>query len=117
MQGVRLFNGVTAWRKGGDVLAESVLFCPLTSTTSTCIMVAMKDFLLVREVADRLGVSGETVRRFVADGRLPGARKKDPMKRTSPMLIPLAAVDTLERELRGGSEPEEKDLGQNSKVG
>jgi transposase len=58
------------------------------------------NFLLVREAAERLGVSGEKVRQLVAEGRLTG-RKQDPEKATSPFQISLESVEVFER-LRDG---------------
>lgn len=51
--------------------------------------------LLVRVVAERLGVSGEKVRQLVAEGRLSG-RKQDPDKSTSPFMISVESVEAFE---------------------
>ena len=67
--------------------------------------------LTARQTAERLKVSKDTVLRFIKDGRLPGSRKRDPLKKTSPMLIPVASIEALERELSGYVvEPTEKKL-------
>jgi excisionase family DNA binding protein len=45
----------------------------------------------VTEAAKELGVSDETIRRHIQNGRLPGAKRKSPVPR-SPYVIPETAI-------------------------
>lgn len=56
------------------------------------------DELRVGGVAQRLNCSATKVRNLVADGRFPNARKLDPMKKTSPYLIPVTDVIKYEQD-------------------
>lgn len=53
--------------------------------------------LTVKQVAERLHVSGEKVRQMVNEGRFPHAYKLDALKETSPFLIPAKDVAAFER--------------------
>lgn len=52
--------------------------------------------LTVKQVARRLQLSPTKIRDLICEHRFPNARKKDPLKQTSPYLIP--EIDVLEFE-------------------
>jgi len=53
--------------------------------------------LSVREAADRLAVTGETVREWIRNEFLPGAYQKTPGRKTSGFRIPESSVVAIER--------------------
>ena len=53
--------------------------------------------LTVKQVAERLHVSDDKVRLLVKEGRFPHAYKLDPVKETSPFLIPEKDVIEFEK--------------------
>lgn len=53
--------------------------------------------LTVKEVAGRLGVSSETIIRWIKGGLFPNAYKLNPDGLTSPYRIPLADVEAFEK--------------------
>ena len=59
-----------------------------------------KTDLTLREAAERLGCSDETVRRMLRDGRFPNAWQMNPGAATSPFFIPLRDVIAFEKERR-----------------
>lgn len=57
--------------------------------------------LRVVDVADRLGVSRQTVTRWIRAGYFPGAYRADPEARTSYYCIPESDVEVFERKRKG----------------
>ena len=53
--------------------------------------------LSVREAAERLNVTGETIRQWIRNGFLPGAYQKTPGKRTSGFCVPESSIVAIER--------------------
>ena len=53
----------------------------------------VKGYLRTAEVAKRFDVDSRTILRWVKDGCFPGAIKKNPHARNSPILIPEKAVE------------------------
>lgn len=62
-------------------------------------MIVMSDerWYSAAEIQERYRVSRKTVMRWIEDGKLPGARKKAPYKR-SPYEIPQSAIDYFEKQ-------------------
>ena len=56
------------------------------------------DELRVGGVAQRLNCSPTKVRTLIDEGRFPNARKLDPLKKTSPYLIPVSDVVQFEKD-------------------
>lgn len=51
----------------------------------------------VAELAERYDRDQRTIRRWITEGRFPGAKKEIPAFRTSPYVIPESAVDHFEK--------------------
>jgi predicted site-specific integrase-resolvase len=60
------------------------------------------DYMRTTEAAERLGVSTRTITRWVERGYFPGAFKVNPEADNSPYMIPLSAIEALERKRREG---------------
>ena len=58
--------------------------------------VGMQELYSVREVAKQIGVSTETIRKHIKDGRFPGAYRSSPV-RGAKWIIPVAAVEWFRR--------------------
>jgi excisionase family DNA binding protein len=58
---------------------------------------AMTKQLTTKEAAEILGVSHDTITRWVKIGKMKGTRKGPFIGRTSPILIPLAEVERVKK--------------------
>ncbi|MGH3025959.1 MAG: hypothetical protein ACRDLR_05900, partial [Gaiellaceae bacterium] len=56
---------------------------------------AANETITVTELADQLNMSRSTADKLLANGQVPGARRKTPGQKNSPWLIPADAVASL----------------------